>query len=98
MGVVNRSCIRFLFDSSMFEANVLTGPLQEVHQLSIRNGICEVVLLLCKGNSIVVCLELSDKKCLFQFRLEPKDKIMNLLLFRQLHMACEGVEVIYVRF
>ena len=82
----------------MFETNFLTDLLQEVHQLSIRTCICEVVLLLCKGNSIVVCLGLSDKKCLFQFRLEPKDEIMNLLLFSQLQMTCEGIEVIYARF
>ena len=98
MGVVNRSGVRFLFDSSMFEANFLTDLLQEAHQLSIRIGICEVVLALCKGNSIVVCLGLSYKKCLFQIRLEPKDEIINLLLFRQLQMACEGIEVIDVRF
>ena len=72
--------------------------LQEVHQLSIRIGICEVVVPLCKGNIIVVCLGLLDKKCLFQFRLEPKDEIMNLLLFRQLQIACEGIEVIDVCF
>ena len=98
MGVVNRSGVRFLFDSSMFEANFLKDLSLEVHQLSIRIGIHEVVLPLCKGNSIVVCLGLSDKNCLFQFKLEPKDEIMNLLLFRQLQMTCEGVEVIYVRF
>ena len=46
----------------------------------------------------MVCLGLSNKKCLFQFRLEPKDEIVNLLLFRQLQMAGEGIEVIYVRF
>ena len=72
--------------------------LQEIHWLSIRNGICKVVLLLCKGNSIAICLGLSDKKCLLQFRLEPKDEIMNLLLLRQLQMACERIEVIDVRF
>ena len=81
----------------MFEANFLTDLLQEVHQLSIRIGICEVILPLCKGNSIVICLALSDKKCLFQLMLEPKDEIINLLLFRQLQMACEGIEVIDVR-
>ena len=81
----------------MFEPNFPMDLLQEVHQFSIRIGICQVVLLLCKGNSIGVCLRLSDEKCLFQLRLEPKDEIMNLLLFRQLQMACEGVEVIYVR-
>ena len=59
MGVVNRSGVRFLFDSSMFEANFLADLLQKAHQLSIRIGICEVVLALCKGNSIVVCLGLS---------------------------------------
>ena len=90
--------VRFLFDSSMFETNFLIGLLQEVHQLNIRIRICEVVLPLCKGNSIVVCLGLLNKKCLFQFRLEPKDEITNILLFRQLQMACEYVEVIYVRF
>ena len=74
MGVVNRSGVRFLFDSSMFEANFLMDLLQEVHQLSIRIGIREVVLPLCKGNSIVVCLGLSDKKCVFQFTLESKDE------------------------
>ena len=98
MGVVNRSGVRFFSDSSMFEANFLMDLLQEVYQMSIRIGIREVVLPLCKGNSIVVCLGLSDKNCLFQFKLEPKDEIMNLLLFRQLQMTCEGVEVIYVRF
>ena len=40
---------------------------------------------------MVVCLGLSNKKW-------PKDEIMNLLLFRQLHMACERIEAIYVRF
>ena len=74
MGVVNRSGVRFFSDSSIFEANFLMDLLQEVYQLSIRIGICEVVLPLCKGNSIVVCLGLSDKKCLFQFKLEPKDE------------------------
>ena len=98
MGVVNRSGVRFFSDSSIFEANFLMDLLQEVYQLSIRIGIREVVLPLCKGSSIVVCLGLSDKNCLFQFKLEPKDEIMNLLLFRQLQMTCEGVEVIYVRF
>ena len=73
MTTLNRRAVRFLFDSSMFEANFLADLLQKVHQLSIRIGICDVVLPLCKGNSIVVCLGLSDKKCLFQFRLEPKD-------------------------
>ena len=73
MTTLNRRAVRFLFDSSMFEANFLADLLQKVHQLSIRIGICDVVLPLCKGNSIVVCLGLSNKKCLFQFRLEPKD-------------------------
>ena len=73
MTTLNRRAVRFLFDSSMFEANFLADLLQKVHQLSIRIGICDVVLPLCKGNSIVVCLGLSDKKCLFRFRLEPKD-------------------------
>ena len=73
MTTLNRHAVRFLFDSSMFEANFLADLLQKVHQLSIRIGICDVVLPLCKGNSIVVCLGLSNKKCLFQFRLEPKD-------------------------
>ena len=73
MTTLNRRAVRFLFDSSMFEANFLADLLQKVHQLSIRIGICDVVLPLCKGNSIVVCLGLSKKKCLFQFRLEPKD-------------------------
>ena len=98
MIIVNRRRVRFFFDSSMFETNFLTDLLQEVHQLSIRIGICEVVLPLCKGNSIVVCQGLSDKKCLFQIRLEPKDEIMNLLLFRQPQMACEGIVVIDVCF
>ena len=66
MTTVNRCAVRFLFDSNMFEANFLA-------ELSIRIGICDVVLPLCKGNSIVVCLGLSNKKCLFQFRLDPKD-------------------------
>ena len=66
MTTVNRCAVRFLFDSNMFEGNFLA-------ELSIRIGICDVVLPLCKGNSIVVCLGLSDKKYLFQFRLEPKD-------------------------
>ena len=82
----------------MFETNFLVDLLQEVHQLSIRIGICEVVVPLCKGNIIIVCLGLLDKKCLFQFRLEPNDEIMNRLLFRQLQMAGEGIKVIYVRF
>ena len=73
MTTLNRRAVRFLFDSSMFEANFLADLLQKVHQLSIRIGICDVVLPLCKGNSIVVCLGLSNKKCLFQFRLDPKD-------------------------
>ena len=73
MTTLNRRAVRFLFDSSMFEANFLADLLQKVHQLSIRIGICDVVLPLCKGDSIVVCLGLSNKKCLFQFRLEPKD-------------------------
>ena len=98
MIIVNRRGVRFLFDSSLFETNFLKDVLQEVYQLSFRIGICEVVLPFCKGNSIVVCLGLSDKKCLFQLRLEPKDEIMDLLLFRQLQMACEGIEVIEVRF
>ena len=34
MGVVNRSGVRFLFDSSMFEANFLMDLLQDVYQLS----------------------------------------------------------------
>ena len=34
MGVVNRSGARFLFDSSMFEANFLMDLLQDVYQLS----------------------------------------------------------------
>ena len=98
MIIVNRRGVRFLFDSSLFETNFLKDILQEVYQLSFRIGIWEVVLPFCKGNSIVVCLGLSDKKCLFQLRLEPKDEIMDLLLFRQLQMACEGIEVIEVRF
>ena len=40
-----------------------------------------MVFLFCKGNCIVVCVGLSDKECLFQFRLDPKDEIMNLLFF-----------------
>ena len=87
-----------MLDSSMFETNFFTDLLQEVHLLSIRIDICKIVLPLCKSNSIVVCLGLSDKKSLFQFRLEPKDEIMNLLLFRQLQMACEGIEVVDVCF
>ena len=98
MGVVSRSGVQFLFDPSIFEAKFLTDLLQEAHQLSIRIGIRKVVLPFCEGNSIVVCLGLSDKKCLFQFRLESKDEIMNLLLLKQLQMACEGVEVVCVRF
>ena len=47
-------------------------------------GICKVVLPLGKDNCIVVGLELSDKECLFQFELEPKDEIMNFLLFGEL--------------
>ena len=64
----------------------------------MRIGICKVVLPICKSNSIIICLGLSDKKFLFQFRLEPKDEIMNLLLFRQLQIACEGIEVIDLHF
>ena len=39
-----------------------------------------------------------DKEYLFQFRIEPRDRIMNLLLFGQLQMTCQGIDVIYVRF
>ena len=54
MGVVNRSGVRFLFDSSMFEANFLADLLQKAHQLSIRIGICEVVITSVSGSLVIV--------------------------------------------
>ena len=74
MCIVNRSLVRFLFDSSMFETKFLTDVLQEVHQLSIRIGICKVVLPLCKGNSIVVCLGCRIRSACFNLGLSPKMK------------------------
>ena len=57
-----------------------------------------MVFLLCKSNRIILYLGLLDKECLFLFRLEPKDEVINLLLFGQLQMACKGIEVIYIHF
>ena len=74
MGVVKRSGVRFLFDSSMFEANFLMDLLQEVHQLSIRIGIREVVLPLCKVTASSYVWGCRIRSACFNLGLSPKMK------------------------